>query len=230
MASPEVRVLPTPAAVAEAAAERIVAAVARTTGPFTIALAGGSTPAVLYRLLVSQPIDWPRVHVFFGDERCVPPDDPASNYRMAREALLDHVPIPSANVHRMRGEDPPAVAAEAYDREVRGVVFDLVLLGMGGNGHTASLFPGLAAVRETERWVVAEWVGEVGQWRVTLTPVAINAAAEVVFLVSGQGKAEMLHRVLMGPRDPDALPAQAIATARTTWLVDAAAASLLERP
>ena len=190
-----------------------------------------ATPAVLYRLLVSKPIDWSRVHVFLGDERCVPPDDPASNYRMARETLLDHVPIPPANVHRIRGEDPPAVAAAAYERELRVTTarLDLVLLGMGDNGHTASLFPGLAAVRERERWVVAEYVAEVGMWRVTLTPPAINAAVAVVFLVAGQGKAEMLHRVLDGPRDPEALPAQAIATARATWLVDAAAAAQLER-
>jgi len=227
MPSPDVRVLPTPAAVAEAAAERIVAAAARTTGRFAIALSGGSTPRVLYRLLVSKPVDWARVHVYFGDERCVPPDDPASNYRMAREALLDHVPIPGGNVHRMRGEDSPAVSAEAYDREVRGIVFDLVLLGMGDNGHTLSLFPRLTAVREAERWAVAEYVAEVGQWRLTLTPPAINAAAAVLFLVTGQEKAAMLHRVLDGPRDPDALPAQSITAARATWLADAAAASLL---
>ncbi len=231
MSSPDVRVLPTPAAVAEAAAERVVAAAARASRRFAIALSGGSTPAALYRLLVAKPIDWARVHVFFGDERCVPPDDPASNYRMAREALLDHVPIPPANVHRMRGEDPPAAAAEAYEREVRATVerFDLVLLGMGDNGHTASLFPGLTAVRETERWVVAEYVGEVGMWRVTLTPPAINAAAEVLFLVAGAGKVAMLPRVLEGPRDPDLLPAQAVRRERVTWLVDAAAAASLTR-
>jgi len=231
MPSPEVRVLPTPAAVAAAAAERVVAAAARTKETFTIALAGGSTPTALYRLLVSKPIDWTRVQVFFGDERCVPPGDPASNYRMACEALLDHVAIPAGNVHRIRGEDPPLVAAATYERELRATTarLDLVLLGMGDNGHTASIFPGLTAVRETERWVVAEEVAEVGMWRVTLTPVAFNAAAEVLFLVAGREKAAMLHRVLDGPRDPAALPAQAIVPLRgpANWLVDAAAAALL---
>ena len=159
---------------------------------------------------------------------------------MACEALLDHVPIPAAQVHRIRGEDPPQVAAEAYERTLRtlfatpagppGACFDLVLLGMGDNGHTASLFPGLHAVREAERWVVAEFVAEVGMWRITLTPVVLNAAAEVVFLVGGADKAAMLHRVLDGPVDPDALPAQIVAPhhGRLRLLVDAEAAARLE--
>src|SRR5580765_3568353 len=151
-----------PADVAHAAADRLVTAASRAieaSGRFTIALSGGSTPRALYTLLASPAyqdrIDWPRVHVAFGDERCVPPDDPASNYRMARQALLDDVPIPPAQVHRLRGEDPPEVAADAYEQELRalfatpegpprdatGARFDLVLLGMGDNGHTASLFP-----------------------------------------------------------------------------------------
>ena len=218
-------------------------------GRFVVALSGGSTPKRLYALLATAAyagrVDWSRVHVFWGDERCVPPDDPASNYRMAREALLSRVPVPEGNVHRMRGEDDPGSAAAAYERELREIFvtpdgppacipgrrFDLVLLGMGDNGHTASLFPGTPAVREAERWVLAQYVEAVSMWRVTLTPVVINAAAEVTFLVSGGDKAEMLRRVLKGPHVPDALPAQAIAPGhgRLRWLVDAAAAADLER-
>ena len=154
------------------------------------------------------------------------------------------MPIPASQVRRIRGEDPPQVAAEAYERVLRtlfatpvgpsrpeaGARFDLVLLGMGDNGHTASLFPGLHAVREAERWVVAEYVAEVTMWRITLTPVVLNAAAEVVFLVAGADKAAMLHRVLDGPVRPDELPAQIVAphAGRLRWLVDADAAARLE--
>jgi 6-phosphogluconolactonase len=226
-----------------AAAETVVRSAAEAieeAGQSTIALSGGTTPKRLYQLLATpgyaSRIDWLRVHVFFGDERCVPPNDPASNYRMAREALLDRVPLPPTNVHRMRGEADPAVGAADYERELRTVLgarsrLDLVLLGMGDNGHTASLFPGLTAVREHERWVVAEYVAEVGMWRLTLTPATINAAAEVVFLVSGAGKADMLARVVDGPRQPDQLPAQVVAptNGQLRWLVDAAAAAKLRQ-
>jgi 6-phosphogluconolactonase len=238
---------PTADAVVAEAAGRIVAAAARAvraSGRFVVALAGGSTPKRLYELLATPEyaarVDWAHTHVFFGDERCVPPDDPESNYRMARLALLDRVPVPAPNVHRMRGEDDPRQAAGAYEREVRAVLatpdgppgvgserrFHLVLLGMGSNGHTASLFPGLMAVRERERWVVAEHVAEVHAWRITLTPPVLNAAAEVLFLALGAEKAAMLKRVLEGPVRPDELPAQAIAPhdGLLTWLVDAAAA------
>jgi 6-phosphogluconolactonase len=239
----DVVVLPSVAALMEAAAERLVTRAAEaigTSGRFTVALAGGSTPKGLYQLLATPRyaprIDWARVHVFWGDERCVPPDDPASNYRMARETLLDHVPVPPSNVHRIHGEDPPTAAAAAHEQELRrvfstregppGASFDLVLLGMGDNGHTASLFPGLTAVHERARWVVAEHVAEVSMWRVTLTPPVINAASDVVFLVSGPGKAAMLQRVLEGPRQPDVLPAQAIIPrGGATWFVDAVAAA-----
>jgi 6-phosphogluconolactonase len=237
-----IEVLPTPAALTVAAAERFVASAAaaiQATGRFVVALSGGSTPKMLFALLASATyagrVDWACVHVFWGDERCVPPDDPSSNYRMAKEALLDHVPIPPAQVHRMRGEDEPLAAAAAYQWDLRATLadaggrFDLVLLGMGDNGHTASLFPGLLAVRETERQVVAEHVPEVGMWRLTLTPVAINDAAEVLFLVSGAGKAAMLQQVLEGPYHPEALPAQVVAPrdGRLVWMVDAAAAARL---
>jgi 6-phosphogluconolactonase len=240
VSTPDVIVVPTKADVARAAAERVVAAASAAIaarGRFTFALSGGSTPRVLFELLASDAyrsrVDWARTEVFFGDERCVPPDDSASNYRMARETLLDHVP---ARVHRMRGEDAPVAAAAAYERELRELFgttprFDLVLLGMGDNGHTASLFPGLTAVMERERWVVAEYVAEVSMWRITFTPVVLNAAAEDLFLVAGTDKASMLHRVLEGPRDPRALPSQVVAPAdgRLVWLVDAAAAAELKQ-
>jgi 6-phosphogluconolactonase len=239
----EVEVCADDDALMTAAAETVVRSAAEAieeAGFATVALSGGTTPKRLYQLLATPGyatrVDWPHVHVFFGDERCVPPNDPASNYRMAREALLDRVPLPPANVHRLHGEEDPATAAADYERELRDVVagrgrVDLVLLGMGDNGHTASLFPGLTAVHEHQRWVVAEHVAEVGMWRITMTPAAINAAAEVVFLVSGAGKADMLARVVDGPRDPSTLPAQVVAptNGQLRWLVDAAAAAKLRQ-
>ena len=234
-----------------AAADAVVQAAldaTRATGRFVVALSGGSTPNALFALLASdayaREIDWSRVHVFWGDERCVPPDDPASNYRSARERLLDRVRVPEQQVHRIHGEDEPAAAAAAYQRELRttfatpagpprlvpGARFDLVLLGMGPDGHTASLFPGTAAVREHERWVIAHQVtAAVSTWRITLTPVVLNAAAEVVFLVAGRDKATTLRRVLDGPREPETLPSQAIAPSagRLRWLVDVDASAEL---
>jgi 6-phosphogluconolactonase len=217
-------------------------------GRFTFAFSGGSTPRPVYARLASagyiDRIDWPRVQVFFGDERCVPPDDPLSNYQMAQTVLCDHVPIPAANVHRIHGEDPPEQAAEEYagvlertfggDTKTGGSPpdgFDLVLLGMGDNGHTASLFPGLAVVTESVRWVMAPYVEVVGMWRVTLTPVIFNAAHHVAFLVAGADKAEMLPKVLEGPYQPVVLPAQIIKPTHgeLRWLVDAAAAAHLRR-
>ena len=173
---------------------------------------------------------WSRVQVLWGDERCVPPDHVESNYRMARETLLDHVPVPAANVHRIHGEDDPAIAAAAYETTLRALArIDLVLLGLGEDGHTASLFPGGAAVHEQTRWVMAAQAAPGSMWRITLTPAVINAAAEVLFLVSGGAKAGILRRVIAGPRRPQELPAQAIATSngRVRWCVDAAAAAEL---
>jgi 6-phosphogluconolactonase len=216
-------------------------------GRFTVALSGGGTPRRLYALLATESyarrIDWSRTHVFWSDERCVPPDHVDSNYRTACETLLDRVPIPPENVHRMRGDAEPVAAAASYEQELRdtfhvshgeprlerGARFDLVLLGLGANGHTASLFPHMPAVRERARWVSAEHVSELAMWRLTLTPPVINAAAEVIFLVSGAEKADVLERVLHGPRQPDLLPAQAIEprAGRLRWLVDASAAARL---
>jgi 6-phosphogluconolactonase len=205
---------------------------------FTIALSGGGTPRPIYARLAladhADRIDWTKVHVFCSDERCVPPDDPQSNYRMAREALLDHVPLPPANIHRIRGEDDPGQAALAYEQDLKRVfrtssapAIDLVCLGIGDNGHTASLFPGTAALREHVRWVVPQYVEVMLSWRVTFTTVLINAACHVAFLVEGAGKSEMLWRVLEGPYQPDVLPAQLIQPAggELHWLVDAAAAA-----
>lgn len=220
----------------------------RKRGRFTVALAGGDTPRPIYSRLAAAAyrnrIDWPRVLVFFGDERCVPPDDPRSNYLMARTALLDRVPLPAGNIHRIRGEDDPQRAAANYARVLKQVLggdaaaggpppegFDLVLLGLGDDGHTASLFPGLAAVAETKRWVMAQYVETAGNWRVTLTPVIINAARQVAFLVSGAKKAEMVRRVLEGPYQPAVLPAQSVRPTQGElhWLMDMAAAARLAR-
>jgi 6-phosphogluconolactonase len=226
-------------------AERVVARARQaiaTRGQFFLALSGGSTPRPLYELLASPlfatRIDWPLVQLFWGDERCVPPDQPESNYRMAREALLDHVPIPRTNVHRIHGERGPAVAAAAYETLLAGFFgnpefppktsFDLVLLGMGADGHTASLFPGTAAARETRRWVVPSPGPQRGSWRVSLTPVLLNAAENVTFLVSGADKAERLKDVLEDGQ-PDLLPAQLIRPTHGAlrWMIDTAAATRL---
>ncbi len=209
-------------------------------GRFTIALSGGSTPRPIYARLAGaeyrERIAWPQVHIFFGDERCVPLDDARSNYRMARETVFDQVPIPPDNIHRIKGEIDPALAALIYEQELQGLfrtrllpAFDLICLGMGENGHTASLFPGTSVLHERERWVAAQYVEVMQTWRVTFTAPLINAARNVAFLVEGPGKAEMLWRVLAGPYQPDVLPSQLIqpVSGQLYWLVDAAAASKL---
>ncbi len=221
-----------------------------TRGRFAAALAGGSTPKAMYSLLATTDyaarVDWARVHVFWGDERCVPPDHPDSNYRMTREALLDHVPLPSGNIHRIRGELEASRAAAEYQQELQDFFhprgkeapegaapnarFDLTLLGMGEDGHTASLFPGTSAIREQTLWVMAHYVQKLGAWRITFTPALINAAVNVVFVVSGSGKAPRLQQVLFGSYQPNTLPAQIVRpnSGRLLWLVDAAAAALLD--
>jgi 6-phosphogluconolactonase len=182
----------------------------------------------------ASEVDWARTELFFGDERCVPPWDAGSNYAMVRHALLERVPVPEVNVHRMRGEDEPERAARDYEDVLERVLgatpLDLVLLGMGENGHTASLFPGSALLGEPRRRVAAEYVRELAMWRITLTPLAINAARHAAFLVSGAPKAPMLAQVLEGPRDPARLPAQIVQPAgELRWLVDAAAAARLRQ-
>ncbi|MBI5670242.1 MAG: 6-phosphogluconolactonase [Chloroflexi bacterium] len=227
-------------ALAQAAAEIIVEAAGKVSGAFALALSGGSTPKRLYHLLAtdaySHRIEWPRAHVFWGDERCVPPDDPTSNYHLARKTLLDHVPIPPENVHRIYGEQEPAQAAALYEQHLRTFFggpprFNLILLGMGGDGHTASLFPHTPALAERERWVVASYYAQVQpSWRITLTLPAINAAARVLFLVSGVEKAETLCRVLEGEAAPEDLPARLVqpTDGELFWLMDEAAASRLK--
>jgi 6-phosphogluconolactonase len=243
---PLIEIFPDPERLIQSAAEKVVrlgAEAIQKNGIFTLALSGGSTPRPLYALLAkgtfATSIDWSRVHLFWGDERCVPPDDPRSNYRMVRESLLDVVPIRPANIHRIHGEDEPKGVAAAYEQELRiffGCAaadgpplkgFDLVLLGMGKDGHTASLFPGLPAVNEQARWVMALFVEPI--WRITLTPVVINKAKNVILIISGSEKAERLHRVIEGPLQPELMPVQVIrpAQGQLLWLVDEAAAGRL---
>jgi 6-phosphogluconolactonase len=236
-----IQVFSSPELLADAVAQHIVTSAAEaisSRGLFTLALAGGSTPRAAYSRLATGDCqlatgDWRLVHILWGDERCVPPDDPRSNYRMAKEALLDRVPIPPDQIHRIRGEDDPEKAAVEYEREVRALLgsegLDLVLLGLGEDGHTASLFPGPSAVHETVRWVVAVPAPDGTMWRVTLTPAVLNAAKNVTFVVSGASKAVRLQQVLQGPFTPDVLPAQAIrpAQGQLTWMVDQAAAGRL---
>jgi 6-phosphogluconolactonase len=226
----ELEVYPDAATLARAAAERFVTLATEAVaaqGQFVVALAGGSTPQATYALLATEEwatrVDWSRVHVLWGDERCVPPGHAESNYRMAREALLDQVPIPADHVHRIRGELPPHQAATAYEAELRAVLgaggrFDLILLGMGADGHTASLFPNTTAVEEREQTVVAVYVERLQAWRVTLTLPAINDARHALFLVSGSTKADALSRVRAGEPLPAALvhPIQG----HLIWLVD----------
>jgi 6-phosphogluconolactonase len=215
-------------------------------GRFSVVLSGGSTPIRLYTLLATHRrggprLSWAKVHVFWGDERVVPPNHPESNFRTAREALLARVPIPQANVHRIRTEArTPAAAAALYEQELRSFFapsvgqfpkFDLVLLGLGADGHTASLFPGSEALRERTRLVVAPMVTKLGVHRITLTLPVINNARAVMFLVSGGQKAETLARALEGGERGEKLPAQLVRPRDGTvlWLVDRAAAHMLHR-
>jgi 6-phosphogluconolactonase len=238
----QIEVFPNPEALARATAERIVALAAEAVvarGRFSIGLSGGSTPRALFTLLAGDDfatrIDWLNAHIFWGDERCVAPDHAESNYRMARETLLDRVPVQPEHIYRMRGEIEPAQAAAEYEQTLRlffaGEMprFDLLLLGLGDDGHTASLFPGTRALQEQERWVIANYVPKFAAWRLTLTAVAINAAAHVMFLVAGQSKAPILRDVIKGPRQPDRYPAQLVQPRNVPalWLADEAAASLL---
>ena len=242
-ARPRVQVFDDAEAVARGAAERFVElgqAAIDARGCFSVGLAGGSTPKRTYELLASEAyreqLNWSKVHIFFGDERCVPPDHSESNYRMANEALISRVSIPPPNVHRINGLGDAVANASLYEDELRTFFnpaswprFDLVLLGMGDDGHTASLFPGTKALAERQAWVAANWVEKFSTFRITLTAPAINHAANIVFLVSGTSKAERLSEVLRGARDPTKLPSQLIQPERGSleWLVDKAAASQL---
>jgi 6-phosphogluconolactonase len=211
--------------------------------PFSVALSGGSTPRMLYELLGSPTfagrVRWPNVHFFQVDERCVLPDDPQSNYRMIRQALLESAPLPEVNFHRMAAERPDREqAAREYAEELGRVLhpapgewprFDLILLGMGPDGHTASLFPGSAALDEHTVWVAPNFAPKLNSFRLTLTLPVLNAAAHVIFLVEGADKAETLRQVLEGPEGR--FPAQLIqpARGRLSWFLDESAAHLLKR-
>jgi 6-phosphogluconolactonase len=240
--SPNIQVFDNPEQLAAAAAEGFVSLAAEAvsqTGRFSVALAGGNTPRRVYELLATEGykirVEWPNVHLFFGDERCVPPDHPDSNYRMANEALIAHVPIPPANVHRMAGEGEPSASAALYETQLRQFfgnvtwpIFDLVFLGLGKDGHTASLFPQTKALTE-QVWVAANWVESLGVYRLTLTAPVLNHARHIIFLVTGSDKAKTLRDVLTVPKDPLRLPAQLIdpSEGACQWLVDRDAASLL---
>lgn len=225
-----------------AAAEAIVRlakGAVRARGSFAVALAGGSTPRSIYALLASEAwhaqLPWEKMHFFWGDERHVPPNQADSNYRMVHEAMLAHVPVPVENVHRIKAEDPNASqAAEEYEQTLRDFFhlaagrfprFDLVLLGMGSDGHTASLFPGTDALRERERLVVANWFEKFNSYQITLTAPTLNNSACVIFLVSGEEKAETLQAVWQGSEQPERFPVQLIrpTDGRLLWIVDRAA-------
>lgn len=201
-------------------------------GRFAVALSGGSTPRALYSLLAcrefSVQLDWPRIYLFWGDERCVAPDHAESNFRMVQEALLSKISIPSENVHRMGGEREPAKAAADYEAELRQFFsphrgapprFDLVLLGLGEDGHTASLFPGSSVLHETKCWVAATYVDKLGGHRLTLTLPVLNNSAQAVFLVSGQGKASIVKEILSA--SPGNYPAARIepVNGELCWLI-----------
>ena len=239
---PKVHVFETPEQVARAAAQYILnlAKPVTHTRPFSVVLSGGNTPRRVYELLATDEfrdqLNWQLVHLFFGDERTVPADDPASNYGMALATLISRVPIPESNVHPISGAGDPQNNASSYQQELRSYFagsdsphFDLVLLGMGEDGHTASLFPTSSALSEKEAWVVANWVQRLKEFRITLTEPAINSAAQILFLVTGASKAAALAAVLNGPPQPDLLPAQLIKPSQgeLVWMVDSAAASQL---
>ncbi len=208
-------------------------------GRFSVALSGGDTPRRMYELLATPPysdrIHWKEVHVFWSDERCVAENDPRNNALMAHQTLLDHVPIPPENIHPIRCASSPREAAQAYELELREFFstsnpnFHMVLLGLGSNGHIASLFPHTPVLEDKEHWVSDVYVQEVGMHRVTFTAPFINQAAQVAFLVSGADKAQVLEEVLEGPYQPDELPAQLIRPAgiHPLWLVDKAASHKL---
>ena len=211
-------------------------------GRFTVALSGGSTPTALYALLATAEyrnrLDWSRVHLFWSDERCVPPDHPESNFRMVQESLLSKVEIRRENIHRMAGEKDPQAAAADYENELRRVFnpaqdglprFDLIYLGLGEDGHTASLFPGTAALSENQRWVTVAYVERLQAHRLTLTLPVINAAAQITFLVSGQSKRAIVKQILGADADSSILPAAKISPTdgRLTWLITQDAAEEL---
>ena len=212
-----------------------------------IAISGGTTPKAMFALLADpahpflKQVPWNALDLYWVDERCVPPDDEESNYRMTNEAMLSKVPLAPEYIHRMEGELNPEVAASRYESTLRNTfklegaetpTFDLVLLGMGDDGHTASLFPHTDALNEMSRLVIANHVPQKDTWRITLTWPVINQGREVVFLIEGEAKAQVLHDVLLGPYDPETRPSQLIrpASKKLLLLLDSAAAAKLPEP
>ncbi|HET8890781.1 MAG TPA: 6-phosphogluconolactonase [Candidatus Angelobacter sp.] len=237
----EVKIVPDSATLARVAAQefqRLAETGIQERGRFSVSLSGGNTPRAVYSLLAEEhkELPWEKIHIFFGDERHVPPDHPDSNFRMANESLLSKVPIPENNVHRIRAELEPEAAAKDYDEQLTEFFhlnrhdwprFDLVFLGLGDDGHTASLFPGSSALTDVSNRVAANWVEKLQTFRITLTFPVLNHAAEVAFLVSGESKAQILSVVL----SPGAkkFPAQGVEpeNGRLLWLVDQDAGQLL---
>jgi len=238
---------PDPAALARRAAchfVEMVSEAAEATGRARVAISGGSTPKAAFQLLADpdqayrKRMPWEALELFWVDERTVPPDHPDSNYRMTKEALLDHVSLQPQQIHRMEGELEPEAAAARYESELRNSFrlegaetprFDLISLGMGDDGHTASLFPHTAAIHEMGRLVTANHVPQKDTWRITLTWPVINQARSVFFLIAGADKAERVHEVFIGQRDPECLPSQLIwpTSGILTLFLDKAAAALL---
>jgi 6-phosphogluconolactonase len=225
----------------------VAAAAVEIRGVARVAISGGRTPKAMFVLLADpeQPyfaqVPWDRLHLFWVDERCVPPTHEESNYRMTNEAMLTHVPLPPAQVYRMEGELDPEIAASRYEATLRTAfrlegaetpVFDLMLLGMGDDGHTASLFPHTEALHEMARLVVANHVPQKDAWRVTLTWPVINRGREVAFLIEGDAKAQVVHDVFLGSYDPQSKPSQLVRPqgGQLTLLLDAAAAAKLPVP
>jgi len=246
MSMPEIRVFQNLEELSQAAAARFAEITAQPRSdnrPFSIALSGGHTPKHLYELLATQEfssrIPWSNVHLFQVDERCVPPTGTESNYRMIREAMLDEIPLPSGHFHRMTAEQPDRdAAARSYARELQTIAaessakwprLDLIFLGLGEDGHTASLFPSSAALEEEKLAVCPNWIEKLGMWRLTLTYPVLNAAARIIFLVAGAEKAEIVRRILRSPQGTPLYPAQRVkpSNGTVTWFLDEAAAQFL---
>jgi 6-phosphogluconolactonase len=243
----EIRILADGAAIAKRAAQEFVRAATSAVnakGSFNVALAGGSTPKALYSLLVNDPalraqVPWDKTHLFFGDERHVPPDHPDSNFRMATESMISKSSLKPEQVTRIKGEYPDTdQAALEYEKTLCDYFhlkpgeyprFDLVLVGMGNEGHTLSLFPGTKALHAEGRLAVRNWVGKLYADRITLTAPAASNSDEIIFMVTGADKAPALKSVLEGPFEPDQLPSQSLQpkNGKLLWLVDAAAGSML---
>jgi len=234
-----IEIFANPQELARGAAEYLVARSAEAVaqkGFFTVALSGGSTPKALYQLLADSfqtQVPWSRTHFFWSDERHVPPDHPDSNYRMAHEAMLSHVPVPETNIHRVRSENPNATeAASEYEQTLLQLTrqtlpqLDLILLGLGPDGHTASIFPGSEVLHETQLLVAAPWVEKFNTYRITMTLPLLNNGASVLFLVSGAEKAEIVKKVIEGPKQ---YPAQAVQPThgQLLWMLDKDAAVAL---